>query len=121
MVLLLVAPVVGCKQEPSQETNDIVEVIRIFKTESPDYPPPPGGWISMSTGPHPSRIQEVFDPGDKMFLGLVISEQITNEAKFSRFTFFDKGTGTEEEIVASPDDLGPFEPGRGFLTGFQNP
>lgn len=121
MVLLLVAPVVGCKQEPWQETNDIVEVIRIFKAESPDYPPPPGGWISMSTGPHPSKIQEVFDPGDKMFLGLVISEQIMNEVKFSRFTFFNKDTGTEEEIVASPDDLGSFEPGRGFLTGFQNP
>lgn len=75
----------------------------------------------MSTGPHPSRIQEVFDLGDKMFLGLVISEQIANEVKFSRFTFFNKGTGTEEEIIASPDDLGPFEPGRGFLTGFQNP
>ena len=74
----------------------------------------------MPTGPHPSKIQEVFDPRDKMFLGLVISEQITNEVKFSRFTFFNKGTGTEEEIVASPGDLGPFEPGRGSLTGFQN-
>ena len=75
----------------------------------------------MSTGPHPAEIQELFDPGEKMFLGLVISEQITNEVKFSRFTFFNKDTGTEEKVATSSDDVGPFEPGRGFLTGFQKP
>lgn len=75
----------------------------------------------MLTGPHPAKIQGVFDAGDKMFLGLVISKQIKNEVKFSRFTFFNKETGTEEEVRASPDDLGPFEPGGKHLLAFLDP
>ena len=92
-VLLLLASVVGCQQQ----APDVIEVIRIFKAESPDYPPPPGGWISMSTGPHPAEIQELFDPGEKMFLGLVINERIKNEVTFSRFTFFNKETGAKRK------------------------
>ena len=117
MTLLLITSVARC----IQKTDDVIETIYIFKAESPDDPPPPGGWTFMSTGPHPAEIQKVFDPGDKMFLGLVINEQIKNEVNFSRFTFFNKGTGTEVEVAASPSDLGPFEPGGEYLSGFQNP
>lgn len=116
-ILSLITSVLGC----IQKTNDFIETIYIFKAESPDDPPPPGGWTFASTGPHPTEIQRVFDSGDKMFLGLVISDQIQNEINLSRFTFFNKGTGTKEEVATSPSDLGPFEPGGKYLSGFQNP
>jgi len=72
MVLVLLAPA-GCQQS----TPDVVEVISIFQAES-GAPPPTGAWGSPGglVNPHPDRIQRVFSPGDKMFLGLRISNKI---------------------------------------------
>jgi len=109
-VFLSTVPV-GCQQK-----TDVIENIHIFHAQSPDYPPPPGGWISQSTGSHPTMIQRLFDPGDKIFLGLVIREDVEDKVTFSRVTFFNRETSIEEEIVVSSDDLGPFEPGwKGLL------
>jgi len=75
VLILLTSGLPGCSSQ-----SDIVEVIHIFKAQSPSYPPPPGGWALMPTGSHPAEIQEVFDPGDKVNLGLVISSQLKTEA-----------------------------------------
>ncbi len=115
--LLLVISVAGCQQQ----APDVIETIYIFKAHPLYNPPPPGGWTFQTTGPHPARVQGLFDPGDKIFLGLVISERLKGDTSFSRFTFFNKGTGAEEEIRASPGDLGPFEPDGEYLPGLQNP
>lgn len=116
VLILLTLGLPGCSSQ-----SDVVEVIHIFKAQSPSYPPPPGGWALMPTGPHPAAIQEVFDPGDKMNLGLVISSQIKTDVTFSRFTFFNKGTGTEAEVESSPGDLGPFGPGSKVHLAFLDP
>ena len=114
--LLLIISVVGCQQS----TLDVVEVISIFPAES-GAPPPTGVWAyDRKIDPHPDRIQRVFNLGDRMYLGLRISEQLETDITFSRYTFFNRDTGEEVE-AGLPGDLGPFEPGRATLAGFQNP
>lgn len=119
MIPVLVAPI-GCRQN----TPEVVEVIAIFKAQ-PGYPPPPGGWGVPRSGeeidPHPDRVQQVFDPGDKMYLGLRISDKIKEEVAFSGFTYFNRETGEETE-TGSPEDLsGVWEPGQLGLLAFNNP
>jgi len=114
--LLLITSVAGCQQS----TPDVIEVINIFKAES-GSPPPTGAWAyDRKIDPHPDRIQRVFNLGDRMYLGLRISEQLETDITFSRYTFFNRDTGEEVE-AGLPGDLGPFEPGRATLAGFQNP
>ncbi len=115
MVLVLLAPV-GCQQK----TTDIIQNITIFKWGFGDFVPP-GGWTFHSTGPHPTEVKELFDPGDKMNLGLVIDRQTKNDIIFSRFTFYNRQTGAEQEVVAAPKDYGPFEPNGEFFLGYKNP
>ena len=98
---------------------DIVEVIAIFKSE-PGTPPPPGGWALAQTNPNPDNVQRVFNPGDEMFLGLRISDQIEKEVIFSNYAFINEDTG-EEEQIGSTNDLGPFKPGQKLLVAFDNP
>ena len=117
MVLVLLAPV-GCRQS----TPDVVEVIAIFPAES-GAPPPTGAWGSPGglIDPHPDRVQRVFSPGDKMYLGLRISGKIKANVTFSRFTYFNRDTG-EEVGVGSPSDLmRAWEPGQVDLLAFTNP
>jgi S1-C subfamily serine protease len=115
MLLMILVPV-GCQQN----APDVVEIIAIFPAES-GSPPPTGAWAyDRKPDPHPDRIQRVFNLGDRMFLGLRISEQLETDITFSRYTFFNRDTG--EEIEAGlPSDLGPFEPGQITLSAFQNP
>jgi len=115
MFPVLLAPV-GCQQS----TPDIIEVITIFPAES-GSPPPTGVWAwDRKIDPHPDRIQRVFNLGDRMYLGLRISEHLETDITFSRYTFFNRDTGEEVE-AGLLGDLGPFEPGRATLAGFQNP
>jgi S1-C subfamily serine protease len=115
MLPVLVAPF-GCQQS----TPDVVEVIAIFPAES-GAPPPTGAWAyDRKIDPHPERIQRVFNLGDRMYLGLRISERLETDITFSRYTLFNRDTGEEVE-AGLPGDLGPFEPGRATLAGFQNP
>ncbi len=115
MVLVLLAPV-GCQQK----TSDIIQNITIFKWGFGDFVPP-GGWTFQTTGPHPTEVKELFDPGDKMNLGLVIDRQTKNDITFSRFTFYNRQTGAEQEVVAAPKDYGPFEPDGEYFLGYKNP
>jgi len=115
MTLVMLAPA-GCQQS----TPDVVEVIAIFPAGS-GSPPPTGAWAyDRKVDPHPDQIQRVFNLGDRMFLGLRISEQLKADITFSKYTFFNRDTAKEIE-VSLPGDLGPFEPGRATLAGFQNP
>jgi len=114
-ILAMLAPV-GCRES----TPDVVEVITIFPAGS-GSPPPTGVWAwDGKIDPHPDRIQEVFNLGDRMYLGLRISEQLETDITFSKYTFFNRDTAKEIE-VSSLGDLGPFEPGRATLVGFENP
>ncbi len=105
---LLLAPA-GCQLV----RIDVVEVITIFKSE-PGTPPPPGGWALVPSNPHPDYVQYVFGPGEKMQLGLRISDRIEKEVTFSGYAFLNEDTG-EEVRVGSTDDLGPFQPGQKLL------
>ena len=119
---VLLLTITAC--QPSVDNHDqteYIEVISIFEYEFPDYPPPPGGWTFQTTGPHPSEIQGVFALGDKMFLGVVISEKTRNEVKLSKISVFNKETGIEKEIAIPTSELGPFEPDGKYLIGLQNP
>jgi len=107
--------------EKTSETSDIIETIRIFKVQTPDNPPPPGGWTFQTTGPRPDEIQEVFVQGDKLSLGMVISEQLKDDISFSGYAFFNRETGIEEAVTVSPDDLGPFEPDGEYYLGYKIP
>jgi hypothetical protein len=115
MTLVTLAPA-GCQQS----APDIIEVITIFPAES-GSPPPTGAWAyDRKSDPHPDRIQRVFNLGDRMFLGLRISEHLEADITFSKYTFFNRDKGKEVE-AGLPGDLGPFEPGQITLAGFQNP
>jgi len=116
MVLVVLASVAGCQQS----APSVVEVIAIFSAGS-GSPPPTGAWAyDRKIDPHPDQIQRVFNLGDRMYLGLRISERLETDITFSRYTLFNRDTGEEVE-AGLPGDLGPFEPGRATLAGFQNP
>jgi hypothetical protein len=99
---------------------DAVDVISIFEA-TPHPPPSFGPPIPGNPGdPHPDPIQEVFSPGDEMFLGLVVGSQLKKNVTFSKYTFYSRGTGGETEI-GSASDRGPFDPGSIRLVAFQQP
>jgi len=106
--------------ETINKTTYVIQNITIFKWEFQDFVPP-GGWTFHTTGPHPTEVQELFDPGDKMNLGLVIDRQTKNDITFSKFTFYNRQTGAEQEVVAAPKDYGPFEPAGEYFLGYKNP
>jgi len=115
--LLLLTPV-GCQQS----TPDVIKVIAIFPAES-GAPVPTSGWAmpGAQANPHPDRVQRVFSPGDKMFLGLSISSKVKANVTFSRFAYFNQDTG-EEMAVGTPSDLmKAWEPGQVDLLAFNNP
>ncbi len=114
MSLLLLATV-GC--QPGE--TDVVEVITVFKFK-PGTPVPPGGWALVPVNPHPDNVQWVFNPGEKMYLGLRISDRIEEEVTFSRYVFLNEDMGEEVE-VGSTDALGPFKPGQKLLVAFDDP
>ncbi|MFC1968788.1 serine protease, partial [Chloroflexota bacterium] len=118
VLVVLLASVAGCQQS----TPDVVEVIAIFPAES-GAPPPTGAWGSPggSIDPHPDRVQRVFSPGDKMYLGLRISSKIEANVTFSRFTYFNKETGEEIEVGSSSDLVRAWGPGQVNLLAFNNP
>ena len=117
ITLLSIVTVAGCQKS----SHDLVQNIIIYNAQSPDYPPPPGGWTFQTSGSYPAQIQRLFDHGDKILLGLVISEDIEGEVTFSRVAFFNRSTNAEETITISGDDLGPFEPGWRGLLGLLEP
>jgi len=116
VTIFLSTMTVGCQQK----TTDIIQNITIFRWEFGDFVPP-GGWTFHITGSHPTEVQELFDPGDKMNLGLVINRQVKDDITFSKFTFFNKETGTEEEVRAAPKDYGTFEPSGEYYLGYKSP
>ena len=81
MTLVTLVPA-GCQLS----APDIIEVIAIFPAES-GSPPPTGAWGSpgVSANPHPERVQRVFSPGDRMYLGLRVNNEIETSVTFSRF------------------------------------
>jgi hypothetical protein len=113
MPLLLLAPV-GCQPDGI----NVVDHIMIFKSE-PGDPPPPSGWALRPPNPYPEDIQGVFSLGGEIFFGLSLSSDISGEITFSKCTFLNQETGVEEQVGLA-DDLGPFEPGRTFLVGFED-
>jgi hypothetical protein len=114
MPFLLLAPS-GCQHDDV----DVVEIITIFKYE-PGTPVPLGGWAGVPANPYPDYVQQVFSPGEKMHLGLRISDRIEEEVTFSRYTFANEDTG-EEVQAGSTDDLGPFQPGQKLLLAWEDP
>jgi len=116
LLVFLSTVIVGCQQK----TTDIIQNITIFKWEFGDFVPP-GGWMFRITGPHPTEVQELFDPGEKINLGLVINRQIKDDITFSRFTFYNRHTGAEQEVVAAPRDYGPFDSDGEYFLGYKNP
>ncbi|MDD5083088.1 MAG: hypothetical protein PHU08_06945 [Dehalococcoidales bacterium] len=116
LVLITASSLTGCQFTGS----DPVEVIRVFKAR-PGTPVPTGGWGLASSDPYPDAVQVVFSPGEKMYLGLRISGRLKSDVTFAKYTFFNKGTGVEVVVAASPDDLGPLEPGSVVLLGFSDP
>ena len=110
---ILPLPLVGCCL-----STETVETIRVRIAE-PDESPPPGVWLGGDTGPYPEDVQEVFKPGQKMMLGLILGEQLPEgEITFSGFAFYNKGTGVEEEVPVSPDVLGPWEQGGRIIINY---
>jgi len=116
LLVFLLTVTVGCQQK----TTDIIQNITIFKWKFGDFVPP-GGWTFSTTGPHPTEVQELFDPGDKMNLGLVINRQIKDDITFSRFTFYNRQTGAKQEVVAALKDYGPYDPDGEYFLGYKNP
>ncbi len=120
----------GCRQQEVVNqskvidvTPNIIEVTKIFKATSDLQPPPAGDWALGSTehDAHPPGIQQVFSQNDRMFLGIKINPQFTSTVRFSKFTYFHRESGLENQITYTPGDTGPFEPGQVVLLSFTNP
>ena len=106
----------GCRPSipatPPAQPQNVVEVIQIFKGRTPPSPPsteiwvrPPVGWASgLPVNPHPDKVQGVYSRGDKIWLGLRLAPKTL--VTFSKYTFFNKGTGKEVEIGGLQTGLG---------------
>jgi hypothetical protein len=104
LALFLFTFVIGCS------TPNPVQTIIILPRPSGNAIPP-GGWdLDPSTNPFPSKVQEVFQPGQELIIGLKINEKLKNNVTFSKVTLFNRETMDEVEVLSS--DLGPFEPGQ---------
>ncbi len=112
--VLMALAATGCQQVDAA----IIDDIDIMKA-SPGEPPPTSGWSMHRSGPHPDDVQAVFKPGEKMIVGLVIKDWLLKkEITFVVFSYYNGGTGVEEEIRASPRNLGPWERGSVILVGY---
>jgi hypothetical protein len=100
-ITLALIQVAGCSKAPAP-----VYFIEIFKAR-PVLPPSfaVGIWI-MPPNPNPEHVQEVLNPGDKIYIGLVINRENKENITFSKYTFFGRDTGQEIEVGA-PSELGP--------------
>ncbi len=114
-ISLVLIQVAGCSKAPPP-----VYFIQVFKAR-PVLPPSfaEGIWI-MPPNPNPEHVQEVLNPGDKIYIGLVINRENKENITFSKYTIFGRDTGQEIE-VGVPGELGPFEPGRIAEVAFDNP
>ena len=116
VILLMAPPVSGCHQ-----TSNPVSYISVFKVRPGQRASPPPSWAAdPPVAPHPTSVQAVFNPRDRMFLGLIMSKRPKEKVTFSRYTFFNEATGEEVEIE-DPDELGPFWPGTEQFVALQNP
>ena len=116
-IYLLLVPLIGCK------ATDPVEIIQVFKTKSANPLPPTGGW-GISDGPinpYPEGIQQVFSIGDRLFIGLRISNEIKTNVIFSKFTYYNKVTSIEVEVGFPSDTMKVWEPGQVDLLALNNP
>jgi len=104
LMLFLFVFTIGCS------TPNTVQKIIILPRPSGDAIPP-GGWaLDPSTNPFPSKVQEVFQPGQELIIGIKIDEHLKNNVTFSKVTLFNRETMNEVVVISS--DLGPFEPGQ---------
>jgi len=68
--------------------------------------------MDPSTVPFPTNIQETFNPGQEMLIGIKLDKRFNSEITFSKVTLLHRETSEEVEIISH--DLGPFEPGQVF-------
>jgi hypothetical protein len=110
--LLLTSLAVGCV------APNPVDGIFVFKARPGQMVPT--GEFAGTGNPHPSGVQATFNPGDKMFIILSMSEKLRSDVTFSRYAFFNEETG-QEVNVGSPEDFKTWEPGQTDLVAFHNP
>jgi len=101
---LLLLPVYGC------QTPTPVKEIRLGKAVWLEGPqPPPGVWLSLPASPYNDAVLLV-NKSEEIIIIIELEGEIKNPVTFTRFTFYNKETGTEE-IIELSEDLGPLEPG----------
>jgi len=102
----------GCSKTP--EPIDYIEIFKERQTVPPSF------GLGAPIDPFPDGIQETFSKDDRMFLGLVISEENKNNVTFDKYTFYNRNTEQEIEIT-DVDDLRVFKPDQITLVAFNNP
>jgi hypothetical protein len=102
----------GCLKIP--EPIDYIEIFKERQTVPPSF------GLGAPINPHPEGIQETFSKDDRMFIGLVISEENKNNVTFNRYTFYNRETEQEKEIPKN-DGSRLFKPGQITLVAFDDP
>lgn len=102
----------GCSKTP--EPIDYIEIFKERQTVPPSF------GLGAPIDPFPDGIQETFSKDDRMFIGLVISEENKNNITFDKFTYYNRNTEQEIEI-SEVGDSRTFKPGQITLVAFDNP
>ena len=85
-------------------------------------------WINAQTGPYNTTIY-TFSEGYQILIHIKLKSELETAVTFTKFTFYNKETGTEEIVDLVDDytswglvdDLGPLDPGADNLWGAQVP
>jgi hypothetical protein len=105
MIWLLFVLTAGCGKLPEP-------IDRILLMKAPHgQEVPPAAYLSFTEkDPMPIIVYE-FSSADKLYVGIRISKELTENITFTKYTIFNKDTSAEWEIGLS-GELGPYEPGQ---------
>ncbi len=117
LLLVAAAALSGCASpEP-------VFDISVEKVEQPPPGPPLPGTppsLPLTPEPHPTEVQQVFQPGDVMYVFIVVNPRLSKSVSFSKYTVFNRKSKAETDLPPN-GSFGPYNPGTGFAVAYEDP
>lgn len=117
-VLLTLLPLVGCSRQPNPVFSISIEKVKVEPPGPPSTGPLPS--VPLTPEPYSTRVQQVFQPGDRMFVFMFTNLRLTKTVTFSKYTFFNRQSRVETNLPPN-GSLGPFDPSTGFSVAQENP
>jgi hypothetical protein len=117
-VLLTLLPLVACNRQPNPVYSISIEKVKVEPPGPPSTGPLPG--VPLTQEPYSTRVQQVFQPGDRMFVFIFTNPRLTKSVTFSKYTFFNRQNKVETSLPPN-GSFGPFDPSTGFSVAQENP